>query len=88
MLLPLPVEFICARVVNRRNAKTTQNIILKIHVIYNNLEQLYSGKKGEKISKRSRLRGSLEKGKATEPGGMPLMSLICPPVIEISTSHY
>ena len=56
----------------------TQNI----DVIYNSLEQLYSQKKAKKISKRSRLRGSLGRGKATEPGDMPLMSMICPPVIE------
>lgn len=60
----------------------------QIDVIYNSLEQLYSRKKGEKISKRGRLRGSLGREKATEPGDMPLMSLIHPPVIDISTSHY
>lgn len=54
----------------------------QIDVIYNSLERLYSGKKGKKISKRSKLRESLGRGKATEPGDMPLMSLICPPVIE------
>ena len=72
----------------QKKCNTTQNIILKQMLSTIAWNSSTVGKKVKKISKRGRLRGSLGRGKATEPGDMPLMSLIHPPVIDISTSQY
>ena len=42
------------------------------------------GERAKKIGERSKPRGNLWRGKGGEPGDMPLMPPICPPVINLS----
>ena len=67
----------------QKTCKTMQNIILEYMLSTITWNSSTVGKKVKKLGKRSRLRGCLGRGKATEPGDMPLMSLIHPSVIDI-----